>query len=349
MDNYENRAVIRYLHKKGMTPKEIHDDMLSTLGTSAPSYATVKKWVAEFKRGRETLDDDPRSGRPRTSTTDEMVEKVHDMVMADRRITTRTIAEAMQVSHERIQHILTEILGMNKVSSRWVPKLLTNEQKHQRVKLSKQNLDLFEDDPDMFAARFVTMDETWVHHFEPEYKRQSMQWKHPFSPTPVKARVAPSAGKVMASIFWDARGVLLLDFLQKGETVTGVYYATLLDKLRVAMKEKRRGMLKKGVMLHADNAPAHSSAVAMAKMHDCGFQIVQHPPYSPDLAPSDYYLFPNLKKHLAGTKFDSDNDVIEAVEGYLDMQEEGFYSEGIRRLQHRWTKCVELQGGYIEK
>lgn len=323
--------------------------MQITLGAECPSYATVKRWLAEFKHGNMKLDDDPRCGRPRTSTSEEMTEKVQDLVMDDRRITTRTIAETLQISQERVHHILSQILGMNKVSSRWVPRLLTVDQKRERVKLSVQNLELFEADPEGFAARFITMDETWVHHFEPEYKQQSMQWKHPFSPTPRKARVVPSAGKVMASIFWDAKGVLLMDFLRKGETVTGMYYSSLLGKLRVAIKEKRKGMLSKGVLLHADNAPAHSSALAVGKVHECGFQIIQHPPYSPDLAPSDYYLFPNLKKHLAGTRFASDDDVIEAVEGYLGMQEETFYTEGIWKLQHRWKKCVEVSGDYVEK
>ena len=323
--------------------------MQITLGAECPSYATVKRWLAEFKHGNMKLDDDLRCGRPRTSTSEEMTEKVQDLVMDDRRITTRTIAETLQISQERVHHILSQILGMNKVSSRRVPRLLTVDQKRERVKLSIQNLELFEADPEGFAARFITMDETWVHHFEPEYKQQSMQWKHPFSSTPRKARVVPSAGKVMASIFWDAKGVLLMDFLRKGETVTGMYYSSLLDKLRVAINEKRKGMLSKGVLLHADNAPAHSSALAVGKVYECGFQIIQHAPYSPDLAPSDYYLFPNLKKHLAGTRFASDDDVIEAVKGYLGVQEETFYTEGIWKLQHRWKKCVEAGGVYVEK
>ena len=69
------------------------------------------------------------------------------------------------------------------------------------------------------------MDETWAHHFDPETKQQSKQWKHVTSPTPVKFRKIDSAGKVMASVFWDSEGVLMIDYLQRGKTVTGVYYA----------------------------------------------------------------------------------------------------------------------------
>ena len=102
----------------------------------------------------------------------------------------------------------------------------------------------------------------------------------------------------MASVFWDAKGIVFVDNLQKGKTINGEYYAKLLRELRQAIK--RPGKLTKGVLLHQDNALAHKSLVAMSAVHDCSFELFDHPPYSPDLAPSDYFLFPNLKKHLAG-------------------------------------------------
>ena len=200
------------MHKKGLTPKDIHDDMVATLGKDAPLYATVKRWVAEFKRGRQSLEDGPRPGRPVTVAMPEMVNKVHDIVMTDRRGTERYIASTVGISQEkeRVHSILTEDLEMRKLSAHWVPRLLTVDQKHTRRTLSRTNLNLFEEDPANFLKRFVTMDETWVHHFTPEAKQQSKQWKHPGSPPPKKAKTVPSAGKVMASVFWDADGILLI-------------------------------------------------------------------------------------------------------------------------------------------
>jgi histone-lysine N-methyltransferase SETMAR len=75
MANFEHRAVIKYLSKKGMSFTEIYDDMLNTLGEGCPSYTTIRKWENEFKRGRTSLEDDPRSGRPKTATTPKMVDK----------------------------------------------------------------------------------------------------------------------------------------------------------------------------------------------------------------------------------------------------------------------------------
>ena len=128
--------------------------------------------------GGQSLKDDPRPGRPVTVATPEMVYKVYDIVMTGRRVTERYIASTVGISQERVHSVMTEDLEMRKLSARWVPRLLTVDQKHTRRTLSRTNLNLFEEDPANFLKRFVTMDETWVHHFTPETK-QSKQWKHP--------------------------------------------------------------------------------------------------------------------------------------------------------------------------
>ena len=92
---------------------------------------------------------------------------------------------------------------------------------------------------DDFLLPLVTADEIWVHYYEPENKAQSCQWVGPGSPSPKKFKTQPSACKVMATVFWDTKGVIMLDFLPKRSTITGVYYANLLDQLRTAISEKR--------------------------------------------------------------------------------------------------------------
>ena len=143
----------------------------------------------------------------------------------------------------------------------------------------------------------MTVDETWVHYYEPENKAQSRQWVGPESPRP-KNKTQPSAGKVMATVFWDAKGVIMLDFLPKRSTITGVYYANLLDHLRTAIRQKRRGKLSKGVLPQQDNARVPTCKVAMDAVERNGYELIPHPAYSPDLASSDFFLFPNLKKDI---------------------------------------------------
>ena len=349
MDKFKCRAVIEYLSLKNLSAKEIHDDMVTTLGAAAPSYSTVRRWRAEFKGGRTSIEDDPRSGRPTEATDAENANLVLESVMKDRRLTLEQLAEMHGVSKTSVGRILHETLGMKKVSARWVPRMLTADQKHRRRKICDELLEEFWNDPEEFLNHIVTQDETWVHHYDPETKRQSMQWKHNDSPTPLKFKVTSSSKKVMASVFWDRDGVIMIDYLEKGSTVNGQYYASELRRLREEIKKKRRGKLAKGVYLLQDNAPAHTSQVAMAAAEECGFRVLPHPPYSPDLAPSDYFLFPKLKESLRGRKFTSDNEVIQAVDDFLGCHDKSWYNSGLELLQKRWTKCVELNGDYVEK
>jgi len=140
------------------------------------------------------------------------------------------------------------------------------------------------------------MDETWLYYYDPETKQQSMEWRHSDSPRPKKFRVEKSAGKFLASIIWDQDGILLIDYLPKGQTINAEYYASLLVQLKDILKEKCRGKVTKGVFFLHDNAPAHRTLATQKKLAYLGFQCLDHPPYSPDLAPSNYHLFPGLKK-----------------------------------------------------
>jgi len=106
-------------------------------------------------------------------------------------------------------------------------------------------------------ARLVTMDETWLYHYDPEAKQQSMEWRHSGSPRPKTLRVQKSAGKVLTLIFWDQGGILLIDYLPKGQNISAEYYSSPLVQLKDILKEKRRGEVTKGVLFLHDNAPAH--------------------------------------------------------------------------------------------
>ena len=165
-----------------MPPKKIHEDFVETLGQDSPTYSTVKQWAAAFKRGRESVGNEGWSGRPKDAIADENVKVVHTLVICDRRRDLRSIASEMGISFGTVQLIITNILGMSKVLVRWVPKMLTNDQKRTQLYISRYLLSHYEDDPGNFIERVVTQDEEWVHHFDPESKMQSKQWKYPGSP-----------------------------------------------------------------------------------------------------------------------------------------------------------------------
>jgi histone-lysine N-methyltransferase SETMAR len=126
-----------------------------------------------------------------------------------------------------------------------VPRLLTADQKCIRMKTSEQCLEHFNKNKTDFVRRFITMDETWIHHYTPESKQQSKQWTEASSSVPKKTRSVPSAGKVMASVVWNAEGILFIDYLEKGKTITGEYYSNLLTRLDGKIHEKRPSLQKK--------------------------------------------------------------------------------------------------------
>ena len=163
---------------------------------------------------------------------------------------------------------------MSKVPARWVPRMLTDGQKRFRLDVSRYLLSRYEIDLGDFIDRVVTQDETCVHHFEPESKMQSMQWKHPGSPPPKKFIRVSSTGKVMTSVFWDSQGVIMIDYFEQGRTINGAYYAA---ELRLLHQETENKNLTRCVLLLQDIALAHTSQVAMTAATECVFEVLPHP------------------------------------------------------------------------
>ena len=186
------------------------------------------------------------------------------------------------------------------------------------------------------------MDETWIYHHDPKLKQERLQWIEAGSSAPKQVKSERSAKKIMA-FFWDAKGVLLIDY-----SINSEYYCNLLDQLDKNIREKRPGLQKKTIIFHQDNARVHTSFLTMVKLNELKYELFEHPPYSPDLAPSDYYLFRNLKQFLRGKRFSSNEEAIAAVEQYFAELPENHYRDGIKLLEDRWNKCVQVEGDYIE-
>jgi len=127
-NNMETRTVIKFFFLQCRAPKEIHAILIEILGEHAPLYATVKNWVAQFKRGDFSTCDTPCPGRPKTVTTPEIIEQIHELIFEDRRISAKSIAEQLGISHERVGSTIHEDLDMRKLSAKWVPKCLNADQ-----------------------------------------------------------------------------------------------------------------------------------------------------------------------------------------------------------------------------
>jgi len=149
----EQRSAMKFLTKEG------NDRMSVVYGEHMPSYYQVKFWSKQFKwgaAGRDSVDDDPRSGRPSDVITDEMCQVVEAFVLADRRVKVSTIAYEMSVSEGSVIRILHDKLGMSKVSCRWVPRMLSPLQKQSRVEICRENLSLYKENMETLCSHIVT-------------------------------------------------------------------------------------------------------------------------------------------------------------------------------------------------
>jgi len=281
-------------------------------------------------------------------TTPGIIDKIHELILEERRISAQSIAEQLGILREEVGSIIHEDFDMRKLSAKWVPKCLNSDQKCQRCQSSEQLLEFFRRDPNDFLSRLVTMDETGLYHYDPETKKQSMEWRHSSSPRPPKnSECKNPLEKFSPRFFWDQDDILHIDYLPKGQTINAEYYSSLLVQLKDILKEKRRGKFTKRVLFLHDNAPAHPALTTQKKLAYLGFQCLDHPD-SPDLAPSDYHLFPGLKKQVKGRHFSSDAEVIAAAETWLDGQPSDFFLSGLQKLGQRAKKCIELRGEYVE-
>jgi len=177
-NNIETQAVVKFFFLQGKVPKEIHTILTETLGEHAPLYATIKNWLAQFKRGDFSTCDAPHPVRPKTVTTPDIIDQIHELILEDRQISAKSVAEQLGISCEWVSSIIHEDLDMWKLSAKWVPKCRNTDQKRQQCQSSEQLLEFFWRDPNDFLSRLVAMDKTWLYHYDPETKQQSVEWWH---------------------------------------------------------------------------------------------------------------------------------------------------------------------------
>jgi histone-lysine N-methyltransferase SETMAR len=211
--------VIRFLRLKGTSPAEIHRQVVEVYGANIMSRKHVWVWCTAFDNGRTDVQDEQRSGWPSTSTTDDNVCRIEGLIQENRRIRLSYIADERNISIGTVRNIVHEQLRYRKVCSRWVPKQLTEVYKSTRMGFSLVHLLRYHEEGVQFLQRIVTGDEMWVHHVTPERKQASTTSKHASSPPSKKFKTIQSTKKIMATVFWDHKGVFLVDFLTQGDTM----------------------------------------------------------------------------------------------------------------------------------
>ena len=162
--------------------------------------------------------------------------------------------------------------------------------------MCQDTVEQLETEPDLLKI-VVTGDESWIVEYDLLTKRQSLEWKSALLPKPKKTRVFKSKTKVMLIAFFDVHGIVHAEFLSQGQTINQHIYKNILRHLKRSVREKRRELWEMRLwLLHHDNAPAHNTLGIREFLAKNNIAVLEQPPYSPDQAYCDFFLFPKLKE-----------------------------------------------------
>ena len=250
----------------------------------------------------------------------------------------------MECDHSTVVIHLGSMGKVEKLGA-WVPHSLTENNKIQRVAISTSFFSRHcsaEQQHQSFLSRIVTGDEKWCVYVN---FKQRKQWLSPDEAVTPRVKADLHPRKVLLCIWWDQKGVLHYELLPRNQTITAEVYCQQLQGLKNAIQEKRTGM-RHVILLH-DNARPHVARATKRVIEELGWQVLPHPPYSPDLAPSDFHLFRSLSNNLRGTSF-ADNTALENwIEQFFASKSPNFFKTGIRKLPERWSEVIDRSGNNI--
>lgn len=254
------------------------------------------------------------------------------------------LAESLNVDRTTVSKRL-KALGMIQKQGNWVPYELKPRDIERRLCMCEQLLQ--RQTRKGFLHRIVTGDEKWIRY---DNSKRRKSWGKPGHASTSTAKPNIHGAKLMLCIWWDQLGVVYYELLQPNETITGERYRTQLMRLSRALKEKRPQFEQrhdKVILLH-DNARPHVACVVKKYLETLKWDVLLHPPYSPDIAPSDYHLFRSMEHSLATQRFKSYEDTKNWIDSWIASKDESFFRRGIRMLPERWEKVVASDGQYFE-
>lgn len=343
-EQFRTYALFRFL--LGKAAPEIHQDLVAIGGSSAPSERSVRRWLESFRDGRRSVEDLPRAGRPISAITPEYIRIVEEAVVEDPHVSIEELAQLSGISEGTVHTILHERLGRRKICSRWVPHLLNTAQQAERVELAQSLLNKMRRWGSVGMKCVVTGDETYIHYYQPRSRLESMAWTRHGEPPQTEVRQSTFTRKVLYTFFFNMDGLVAKFLSPEGSTITAKYYAEIV--LPGLLASFHRSYPNSILRLHHDNAPAHRSKLVAAFIADNNIQCVRHPPYSPDLAPCDFWLFSLLKSKLRGKSFSSRNSIERAVEQAIASIQKDEWSKTFQEWKKRCRMCVETGGTYFE-
>jgi histone-lysine N-methyltransferase SETMAR len=270
-------------------------------------------------------------------------EALRAMVMEQPHASTRELSAALGPSKDSINRHLHQLDFVSK-RPREDPHELTDAQAQRRVDICKNLLENPLDE--RFWKRIVTCDEKWIFLRNPDKRKQWVAGSQEAQPMVRQDRFGH---KVMLCVWWNFEGVLHFELVPDGRAVNAELYSEQLSRVYEVLKRRYPALVnRKRVLLQQDNAPAHRARLTQAKIQELGaVEVLPHPAYSPDIAPSDYGLFRSMATFLRGRRFETFDEVEAACREFFVSKSKDWYRQQIGLLAERWVTVIENDGLYF--
>lgn len=307
-------------------------------GERSISAEDCRKWFRRFKCNDYNVEDKPRAGRP-SKVNEEQLEAIRK---ADTTQTEEEIAGELGVSQKTVsRHLRAQ--GVRSRYSQEVPHELTEDNRTHRLSICSSFLSRHTSKKS-FLTKIITGDESWLFYANIVKKRQLLK---PGESGKIRAKPEPYRKKLMLCVFWDMKGVIYWELLSGQKTLNKEEYCRQLHALAQVLPEHRPEKTK--VLIHRDNARPHVAADTQTTIANLGWEVMAHPAWSPDIAPSDYALFRSLKNSLPEEPFKDQSHLENWLQSFFESKSTNFYADAIRDLPRRWALVVDHDGDYFDE
>lgn len=332
------RAYILYEFKLGHSATSATKTINGVYESQVLTVRTAQRWFEKFRTGDLSLENEER-GRPPSRLSDV---DLKEEIERNNKATLKDVGERLNVHPSTVDRHLKAIGKVRKMDQ-WVPHMLTERNKVARLDACNSHLSRNKELP--FLHRIVTCDEKWITY---DNRRRCGAWVDADAPPEKFAKPNLHDKKVMVTVWWNSKGIIHYSFLPRGCTIDSDAYCRELEEMHHKLEQTQPALVnRKGVVLLHDNARPHVSVQTARCIRELGYEVLTHPPYSPDLSPTDYHLFKDLELAIRGKEFQNDEGVKNAFIDFVSSKPASYFEKGIKALPIRWQRCIESDGEYF--
>lgn len=338
MDKKQIRVCLLFSFKNGFNATKTTEMVNNAFGEGSMTERTAQSWFARFRSGDFDLENKDRGRPPLKLNLDQLKERVEE----EPHTNSRELAGKFDVHHSTVLRGLTAINKKKKLDQ-LTPHELSEHDKARRLQVSHSLLSRHRKLP--FLHQILTCDEKWIEY---DNRRRSGAYVDADAPPMQCPKPNLHPKKIMVTVWWTSKGVVHYSFLPRGQTINADVYCDQLSQMHEKLKKAQPALVNRhGVILLHDNARPHVAVRTVQHINALGYEVLPHPPYSPDLSPTDYHLFRDLENHMRGKQFGNDDEIKCEFESFVRSKSDVFFKRGIEKLVERWEKCVEASGEYF--